>query len=313
VNRGYDRPLYLLPCDHRQHWISGGASSEGPLPAPLRKQVRDGMQLVHEGYRQALAAGAPAAATGLLVDGDLGAEILRDARQRDDLTALAVELGGDGEADADLARRIETFDPLFAVACVGHNPQGDREQNQREALHLARLADHCRRSGRRLILELRVPPTAAQLAQVDGDTEAYELQTRPLLMQRAIRELQRAGVEPDVWAFEGLARRDDCERVVATVRHNGRGAVSCIALGGDAHEATVRRWLGTAARVEGYVGFAVGSATCADALTAWHAGTLSRAQAAARIAERLLGWIGIFESERLSRSAAPDGGIEAAT
>lgn len=35
------------------------------------------------------------------------------------------------------------------------------------------------------------------------------------VMVQAIRQLQEAQVEPDVWKVEGLERPDDCERIVA--------------------------------------------------------------------------------------------------
>ena len=47
---------------------------------------------------------------------------------------------------------------------------------------------------------------------------AGDQQARPLLMKQAIRALQDVGVAPDVWKVKGLARRDDCARIVYTAR-----------------------------------------------------------------------------------------------
>ncbi len=81
------------------------------------------------------------------------------------------------------------------------------------------------------MFELLVPPEKAQLDQLKGDKQAYDLQLRPLLMAQAIEQLQDAGVEPDVWKIEGLDRREDCKRVVAAARRGGRSRVGCIILG----------------------------------------------------------------------------------
>ena len=70
----------------------------------------------------------------------------------------------------------------------------------------------------------------------------------------AIHKLQDAGVEPDVWKIEGLDRREDCERIVAAARRDGRDGVGCIVLGRGENEAKVREWLTTAAGVPGFIG-----------------------------------------------------------
>lgn len=124
------------------------------------------------------------------------------------------------------------------------------------------------------------------------------------MMCIAIRQLQAAGVEPDVWKVEGLTRHRDCERIVAAARHDGRDSVGCIVLGRGADPAQVRRWLATAAKVEGFIGFAVGRTTFWDAVAAYRAQTMSRVEATGQIALRLREWSEIFESARLSRVPA---------
>ena len=77
-------------------------------------------------------------------------------------------------------------------------------------------------------------------------------------MVEAISELQDAGVDPDLWKVEGLDRREDCQRIVAAARAGGRDQVGCIILGGGEDDRKVRDWLGIAAEVPGFIGFAVG-------------------------------------------------------
>jgi myo-inositol catabolism protein IolC len=141
---------------------------------------------------------------------------------------------------------------------VQFNIDGDRALNTRQSARLARLSRWCHLRGQRLMFELLVKPTDAQLAAAGGKLEGFDLAQRPALMQRAIEALQDAGVEPEVWKIEGLDRREDCERIVASARRGGRGHVGCIVLGRGADEARVASWLSTAASVPGFVGFAVG-------------------------------------------------------
>src|SRR5262249_37515200 len=82
------------------------------------------------------------------------------------------------------------------------------------------------------MFELLVPAEKAQLEKLKGDKKAYDLELRPRLMVQSIEQLQDAQVEPDVWKIEGLDRREDCAKGVATARRGGGGKVNCSILGG---------------------------------------------------------------------------------
>jgi myo-inositol catabolism protein IolC len=91
---GFDKPLYLLPFDHRRSFVADMFGFELPLSAQQRDQVTDSKQLIYEGFRQALAEGVSSESAGILVDEELGADILRDAHARGYATALSVEQSG---------------------------------------------------------------------------------------------------------------------------------------------------------------------------------------------------------------------------
>ena len=306
MNIGYDKALYLLPFDHRHSYVKSLFKFDPPLSAQQAARVIDSKQLIYEGFVEAVQNGVPRAAGGILVDEEFGADILRDARKRGFVTALSTEQSGAEEFEfeygADFARHIECFDPAFAKALVRYNVEGDEDLNRRQAGRLKQLSDHCQRSRRRFMFELLVPATDAQLTRLGRDKDTYDQALRPMLMQEAIRQLQSAGVEPDVWKVEGLAQREDCARIAAAARCGGRDTVGCIVLGRGADEAQVRHWLATAASVEGFIGFAVGRTTFWDALVGWQAQTLTRADAVAQVAGRLREWVATFESARLARS-----------
>ena len=307
VNLGYSKPLYLLPFDHRASYVADMFHFEPPLSVAQREQVIDSKQLIYEGFSQALTEGVPFEAAGILVDEQFGAAILRDARQRGCVTALCVERSGTDEFEfeygSDFASHIAAFDPTFAKALVRYNPEGDRALNLRQVGRLRQLSDHCQRSQRRFMFELLVPPTDEQLAQAGGNKDAFDREARPLLMQQALRELQDAGIEPDVWKVEGLDSPADGQGIVDIARRGGRGQVGCIVLGRGADEAKVRHWLSVAAGVHGFIGFAVGRTSFWDAVSGYRAQTLTRAEAATQIAGRLREWVDVFEVARQSHSA----------
>ena len=299
MNLGYDKPLYLLPFDHRQSYVTEMFHFKPPLTEPQRDQVIDSKQLVYDGFSQALAEGMPFAAAGILVDEEFGAAILRDARQRGCVTALSVERSGTEEFEfeygADFASHIEAFDPTFAKVLVRYNPDGDPALNRRQVGRLKELSEVCRRSQRKFMFELLVPPTDDQLVSAGGNKSIFDRQARPLLMQQTLRALQDAGIEPDVWKVEGLDNHADGERLVQIARRGGRDQVGCIVLGRGADDAQVRSWLTVAAGLPGFIGFAVGRTSFWDAVAGYRAQTLTRVEAVAQIARRLRGWVDVFE------------------
>jgi myo-inositol catabolism protein IolC len=300
MTRGFDRPLYILPFDHRGSFQTGLFGWKPPLSEAQTAEIASSKQIIYDGFRTALAGGAPEQKAGILVDEQFGAAILRDAKTRGVVTACPAEKSGQNEFDfeygEDFARHIGAFDPTFCKVLVRYNPEGDRALNQRQAGRLKRLSDELAVRGRsRFMFELLVPPEKAQLDRLEGDKKAYDREVRPRLMVEAIRELQAAGVEPDLWKIEGLDRVEDCQAIVATARAGGRDHVGCIVLGRGEDDGKVREWLGVAATVPGFVGFAVGRTVFWESLVAWRAGKTTREEAAGQIAGRYREFVDLFE------------------
>jgi 5-dehydro-2-deoxygluconokinase len=298
MSLGYARPLYILPFDHRGSFQKGMFGWSGTLTPEQTAEIAATKQIIYDGFRAAVAGGVPKDRAGILVDEQFGAAILDEARGSGFLTAAPVEKSGQDEFDfeygEDFGRHIERFQPTFCKVLVRYNPEGEAALNQRQAARLQRLSAFLRGAERKLMFELLVPAEPAQLARVGGDRKAYDRDLRPGLMARAIRDLQDAGVEPDLWKIEGLDRAQDGADVVAAARRNGRSEVGCIILGRGEDEKKVDDWLRTAAKVPGFVGFAVGRTTFWDPLMAWRAKRSSREQAVAEIARRYRQWSDIF-------------------
>jgi myo-inositol catabolism protein IolC len=296
---GYTNPLYLLPFDHRHSYVAEMFHFTAPLTAAQHATVVASKQLIYDGFRAALDGRVAKDRAGILVDEEFGAAILRDATRRGYITAVSTETSGSDEFEfeygADFSAHIETFDPTFAKVLIRFNPEGDAALNVRQTSRLKQLSDYCRSTDRKLMLELLVPATVAELAAVGGDRSAYDLETRPALMERVIHALQDAGVEPDVWKIEGLARRDDCVRMVTAARRDGRTEVGCIVLGRNADRDQVVAWLEAAASVPGFIGFAVGRSTFWEPVAGFVGGTTTREAAVSEIARRFAEWTAIFE------------------
>ncbi|HUN86950.1 MAG TPA: DUF2090 domain-containing protein [Terracidiphilus sp.] len=303
IPRGYSRPLYILPFDHRGSFETKMFGLHEPLTSEQTAQIATAKQVIYDGFKAAVAGGVPRENAGILVDEQFGAAILRDAAAQGFHFACPAEKSGQEEFDfeygEEFAAHIEKFHPTFSKVLVRYNPEGDPALNKRQADRLRRLSEYLQAAGRSLFMfELLVPPEKAQLDKVKGDKSAYDLQLRPGLMVRTMHELQDAGVEPDVWKIEGLDRREDCESMVAAARRDGRSNVGCIILGRGENEQKVREWLAVAAGVDGFIGFAVGRTDFWDPLVAWRSGKSTREEAVAQIAGHFREFAGIFDSAR---------------
>ena len=276
---------------------------KGRLTSEQTGEIAAAKRVIYDGFTAAVAAGVPRDKAGILVDEQFGASILRDAEAHGYVTACPAEKSGQEEFDFEYGEHftdhIEVIDATFCKVLVRYNPESDQALNRRQAARLRRLSQYLHDHSRsRFMFELLVPPEPRQVDGVGGDTKAYDLQIRPRLMAQAIQELQDAQVEPDIWKVEGLDRYQDCETIVATARRGGRDHVGCIILGRGEDAKKVRDWLTTAARVPGFIGFAVGRTVFWDALVAWRARKTTREEAVAEIARRYKEFVDTFETAR---------------
>jgi 5-dehydro-2-deoxygluconokinase len=305
MNIGYDKPLYIQPFDHRGSFQTKMFGWKGTLTEEQTAEIAAAKQVIYDGFKDAVAAGVPKEKAGILVDEQFGAAILRDAKAHGYITACPAEKSGQDEFDfeygEEFAKHIEAFDPTFSKVLVRYNPEADETLNRQQSARLKRLSDYLHSGSHRLFMfELLVPAEKAQLDQVNGDKHAYDVEIRPGLMVRAIEQLQDAGVEADVWKIEGLDRREDCERVVAVAHRKGRDKVGCIILGRGEDDKKVYEWLTTAAKVPGFIGFAVGRTVFWEPLIDWRAKKITREEAVAEIARRYRRLVDTFENARAS-------------
>ena len=79
---GYDRPLYVLPFDHRGTFQKNMFGWSGTPTDEQTAKIAAMKRAIYDGFQEALAEGVPQAKAGILVDEQFGADILRDAAPR---------------------------------------------------------------------------------------------------------------------------------------------------------------------------------------------------------------------------------------
>jgi myo-inositol catabolism protein IolC len=302
---GYDHPLYVQPFDHRGSFQTKMFGWSGKLSDEQTAQIAASKRVIYDGLKQAIAEGAPKDKAGILVDEQFGAQILIDAKADGFATACPAEKSGQDEFDFEYGKEfpahIEKFSPTFCKVLVRYNPGGEKELNQRQTARLRELSEYLHARGEsHFMFELLVPAEKAQLDQVHGDKAKYDVEIRPGLMVEAIKELQDGGVEADVWKIEGLDREADCEKIVQVARRSGRDKVGCIILGRGESDQKVLEWLETAARVKGFIGFAVGRTVFWEPLVSWRDNKISRETAVNEIARHYRELVDVFEKARIA-------------
>jgi myo-inositol catabolism protein IolC len=124
--RGYDRPLYILPFDHRGSFETKMFGWESPLSDEQTAEIAGAKRVIYDGFLTALAGGVPREKAGILVDEQFGAAILRDATSKNIVTACPLEKSGQAEFEfeygEEFASHIEAFDPTFAKVLVRYQP-----------------------------------------------------------------------------------------------------------------------------------------------------------------------------------------------
>jgi myo-inositol catabolism protein IolC len=287
MSLGYDRPLYILAFDHRTSFQTKLFGIAGTATSEQRERMTEAKHIILDGLF-AVAGETPADSLGALTDEELGATAARDTKARGLKLAMSAEMSSQAEFQFeygdDFAAHIEAFEPDFVKVLVRYNPEGDRELNARQAARLATLSEWLAPRETKYLFELIVAPEPAQLADLGGDADRFVTEVRPRLTVEAIRALQAAGVEPDVWKVEGLDTVADYELVAEAARAGGRDNVGCVVLGAGADEATVAHWLRGAAAAEGFIGFAIGRTIFWEAISGWNAGTTDRDTAVEMIA-----------------------------
>jgi myo-inositol catabolism protein IolC len=299
---GYNKPLYILPFDHRGSFQTKMFGWKGTLTPDQTEEIAATKQVIYDGFKAALKASVAKEKGGILVDEQFGTAILRDATKQGYCTACPAEKSGQDEFDfeygEDFGKHIEEFNPTFCKVLVRYNPDGDKSLNQRQVERLRKLSVYLHMANRKFMFELLVPAEMGQLAKVGNDKKRFDADVRPGLMVRTIHELQEAGVEADVWKIEGLDRREDCVKVVQAAQRGGRDKVGCIILGRGEDDKKVREWLAVAAPVPGFIGFAVGRTTFWDPCVDWRSKKITREAAVTEIAKRYKGWCDTFDKGR---------------
>ena len=324
TNLGYTKDLFILPFDHRSSFLkkmfasSPGAAPEGSAQRggpPARREiggrkptdeeierVKKAKEIIYQGFKKSLSAGLPKESSAILVDEQFGDELLRDAHENGFIIILTTEKSGQKEFafeyGEEFDQHIKKYNPTFVKALVQYNPEGEKELNARQREKLSELTRFSHENGYKLLIEPLIPGTIEQLAKFGGDPDRYDLELRPFLTLRMIKEMQDGGVDPDVWKLEGMTKREDYQMAVQQAKADGRDNVGIVILGRAADASAVEHWLKVGAKVPGIIGFAIGRTIFWDPITEFEQGKINEDETPEVISKRFLHYYHIFIESR---------------
>lgn len=289
---GYNKPLYILPFDHKTGFYKAFLGFENREPTSEEvEEVKNLKQIIYEGFLMGVEMGIPKESALILVDETYGADILRDAKEKGFQYTINTEKSGQKELQfefgTEFGQHIEEFDPHIVKVLVRYNPEEDHETNIRQLARLRELDEYAKKTNRKFMIEPLVPPTEGQLASVEGNKHRYDSELRPGLTVRMIEELHTAGVEPDIWKIEGFESSEAYKQVVeaACLPTETRNEVGIIVLGRGETMDKVFEWLDAGKNVShNIIGFAIGRTIFGDGVKGFKSGTMTREEAIKDIA-----------------------------
>jgi 5-dehydro-2-deoxygluconokinase len=296
------KDLLILAFDHRASFSEKLFGIKGrPPTADEKKQISEAKQIIFEGFKAATQKKVPKDIAGLLVDEEFGAAILKEAKKQGFNFAMPAEKSGQDEFDFEYGdqytKHIEEFDPTFLKVLVRYNPESDAAMNKRQLQRLKVLSEYLAKTKRPFLFELIVPATPAQLAALGGSKEKYDLELRPKLMCKAIKQIQEGGVEPAIWKLEGVEDPANAKAIVKQAQAGGRKA-GVITLGRGESKDKVKEWLAVGAKIPGIIGFAVGRTIFWDPLVEFRAGKADKKATVEKISKNYIEFVELWQNER---------------
>lgn len=257
-------------------------------PGDGASEVVDVIGVVADGIRRAAA--DTSGDLGIVVDDAAGP---LDAPTTESLVlAVAVAAPGDDVlhlVHEDFGRQVEALDAQIVEVALRWHPDDPADVKKVQAQELVRLGAWLHETRRRLLVDLRVARSGAHAAR-DGAGAGDDVAE---LTRRVVVELHDLGIEPDLWALPSIGDAEAAASLAALVADEGRDAVGLLlAADGDdpAGEAP--------SEAAAYRGSVVGRDVWEAAVAAHRAGTATREEAIARIAEAIIGAAAPFNDVR---------------
>jgi myo-inositol catabolism protein IolC len=285
-------PIYFVALDDRVDICAEVLATTGEPTAADREHAADLKRVVFDGIITAIEHGLAKSSVGLWADSDLGESVLLRAKAMSMTTASSPGSGPHslGKLNVDYTAVQLTF-----------NPDGPEEAHEELLTRLKIVSDKAKDESVPLLIELDTVPTETQIEMYSTVSDA-----RAMSLLSAIQQLQNAGVDPAVWAFEPAEDDVFTSAIAAQAHLDDRtnkvllvvsGELAAGQIGSDLIE-DEKQVVQLAARTHGVSGVLVGPGFYFRHLVQLQEGIIERSEATDVIASHLSEISGIFEKSR---------------
>ena len=268
-------PLFILPFDHRSGFAKEIFGKTYPLKGQDLADAKALKMIIWEAFQLALDEAAEAGTPGMLVDEEMGAEIISEAKAKAVVHIVSTEKSGaelefiHGDKFDQVLLNVQ---PTYAKVLVRYNA-GEEAVNEPQREKMKRMSDFCAKSGIPLMLEVLTKATP----------------TDPAPVIAAVKELLKHEIVPAIWKLEGFSNVESWHELAKAT------TIPVVMLGRGESATAVESWTKAAAQSGVVSGFAIGRTIFLDALKKFHDKEISRELAIKEIAKNYLHFIDIWK------------------
>ena len=268
-----------------------GVATSGARRAAIKR-------LIWRGVEPVMADVATYADTAILIDRGHH-RIEAAAAKANVVVAVALEASGNDSlqpeaAEAELAADLRALEGGFGKVLLRWHPTDADSRKRRQLAELRRLAELTHNSGARLLIELLVPPSPADLASVAA-ADHYDEILLPGNQRDAVAEVLNAGVVPAMWKLEGHSNTTTALTLAELISSRTPSA-SILILGGGTSISGLSRAFAGGAAIDTFNGFAVGRSIWWQPISEFCLGRVTESTARHAIAKNYLAVIESFEA-----------------
>jgi 5-dehydro-2-deoxygluconokinase len=268
-------PLFILPFDHRSGFAKELLHTAYPMDEVHAAKARELKKLIFEAFLMAEEEVETEGTLAILVDEELGQEIIEEAKANDIVHIVSTENSGKTFSFVHGERfgaALSALQPTFAKALVRYT-LGEEEKNEDQRYKLKLLSDYC--------LEAEIPLMLEVLTETkEGEPKIAE----------TLLELEEAGIMPAIWKLEGFKDRSSWQQVANVTE------APIVVLGRGQSTDEVELWIKEAAASGLVKGFAIGRTIFLKPLQDLLSGTITEEAAKRTIADNFLHFIKLWEA-----------------
>jgi myo-inositol catabolism protein IolC len=282
--------LFFIALDDRIDLCAEVLDTAGEPSGADREQAANLKRVVFDAVTTSIENGFAKSNIALWADSDIGESVLLRAKAMSLATASSP---GNG------AHSLGKLNVDFTAVQLTFNPDGPESARGELLDRLKIVSDKARDESIPLMIELDSMPTQVEMY---GDaTDA-----RAMLLLTAIQQLQDAGVEPAIWAFEPASDDTFTSALVAQTQLDDRRSKVLLVVASELSAGHIgsgvsesdKHVIRLAARTHGVTGLLIGPGVYYRHLVQFNEGIIERDEAVGTIASRLADISEIFEVSR---------------